>query len=94
MAEFDLSLTYPANLNVGRSERPQEPLSHYWRGRALEALHRLAEARAAWQTGAAGPPAPIPDPDLLRPEQLTFQNENRRNAATRCRPLPRRSSAP
>lgn len=54
LADFQAALTYPANLNVGRSNKPQEAPAQYWRGKALAALGRHAEARAAWQTGAAG----------------------------------------
>jgi tetratricopeptide (TPR) repeat protein len=49
LAEFDAALTYPANLNVGRSNKPEEAAAQYWRGQALAAM-----ARNAWQTGAAG----------------------------------------
>jgi hypothetical protein len=47
-------LTYPENIGVGRSNRPQEAAAQYWRGRTLEALGRVEEARAAWKEGAAG----------------------------------------
>jgi len=55
---FEASLTYPANLNVGRSSNPHEAAAQYWRGMALAALGRSDEARAAWQAGAAGAEAP------------------------------------
>ncbi len=54
LADFEAALTYPANLNVGRSNKPEEAAAQYWRGRALAALGRAAAAQAAWQTGAAG----------------------------------------
>jgi tetratricopeptide (TPR) repeat protein len=54
LADFEAALTYPANLNVGRSNKPEEAPAQYWRGKALAALGRSAEARAAWQAGAAG----------------------------------------
>ena len=54
LQDFEAALTYPANLNVGRPNRPEEAPAQYWRGKALEALGRGAEARAAWQAGAAG----------------------------------------
>jgi tetratricopeptide (TPR) repeat protein len=54
LADFEAALTYPANLNVGRSNKPQEAPAQYWRGQALAALDRLQEAREAWQTGADG----------------------------------------
>jgi predicted negative regulator of RcsB-dependent stress response len=54
LADFEAALTYPANLNVGRSNKPEEAPAQYWRGKALAALGRADEARSAWQTGAAG----------------------------------------
>jgi tetratricopeptide (TPR) repeat protein len=54
LADFTAALTYPENLNVGRSNKPQEACAQYWRGQALSALGRAKEARAAWQTGADG----------------------------------------
>jgi tetratricopeptide (TPR) repeat protein len=55
LKDFEAALTYPANLNVGRSNRPPEAQAQYWRGRALQALGRTDEARAAWKAGADGP---------------------------------------
>ncbi|MBM4017515.1 MAG: DUF5107 domain-containing protein [Planctomycetes bacterium] len=60
VADFEAALTYPANLNVGRSNKPVEAPAQYWRGKALAALGRLDEARAAWQAGAAGADVPGP----------------------------------
>jgi len=54
LADFEAALTYPANLNVGRSNKPEEAPAQYWRGRALAALGRMEDARAAWQAGVAG----------------------------------------
>jgi tetratricopeptide (TPR) repeat protein len=54
LKDFEAALTYPANLNVGRSNHPPEAQAQYWRGRALQALGRTDEARAAWKEGAAG----------------------------------------
>jgi tetratricopeptide (TPR) repeat protein len=54
LADFEAALTYPANLNVGRSNKPEEAPAQYWRGKALAALGRNEEARAAWKTGAVG----------------------------------------
>jgi tetratricopeptide (TPR) repeat protein len=51
--DFEASLTYPKNIGVGRSNRPQEASAQYWRGKALQALGRLEEARSAWKEGAA-----------------------------------------
>jgi len=58
LTDFEAALTYPANLNVGRSNRPLEAPAQYWRGRALTALGRTQEAHQAWQTGAAGADMP------------------------------------
>jgi tetratricopeptide (TPR) repeat protein len=52
--DFEASLTYPENIGVGRSNRPKEASAQYWRGKALQALGRLEEARSAWKQGAAG----------------------------------------
>lgn len=52
--DFEAALTYPENIGVGRSNKPQEAQAQYWRGRALEALERLEDARLAWKEGAAG----------------------------------------
>jgi tetratricopeptide (TPR) repeat protein len=54
VADFEAAITYPPNLNVGRSNKPEEAPAQYWRGKALAALGRLDEARAAWQAGADG----------------------------------------
>jgi tetratricopeptide (TPR) repeat protein len=54
LEDFDAALTYPENIGVGRSNRPQEARAQYWRGKALQALGREADARAAWKQGAAG----------------------------------------
>jgi tetratricopeptide (TPR) repeat protein len=58
LADFEVSITYPTNLNVGRSNKPEEAPAQYWRGKALMALSRAAEARAAWQAGADGADVP------------------------------------
>lgn len=54
LADFQAALTYPENIGVGRSHRPQEADGQYWRGKALQALGRLDEAKAAWKEGAEG----------------------------------------
>jgi len=54
LKDFEAALTYPENIGVGRSNRPQEAAAQYWRGKSLEALGRLEEARSAWKEGAAG----------------------------------------
>ncbi len=55
LKDFEAALTYPDNIGVGRSNRPHEADAQYWKGKALLALGRLEEARAAWKEGAAGP---------------------------------------
>jgi len=52
--DFEAALTYPENIGVGRSNKPQEAQAQYWRGKALEALKRSEDARVAWKEGAAG----------------------------------------
>jgi hypothetical protein len=54
LADFESALTYPANLNVGRPDKPEEAPAQYWRGQALVRLGRVDEARSAWQAGADG----------------------------------------
>jgi len=54
LRDFEASLTYPKNIGVGRSNRPQEASAQYWRGKTLQALGRFDEARSAWKQGAAG----------------------------------------
>ncbi len=55
LQDFEASLTYPENIGVGRSNKPREAPAQYWRGKALEALGKLDEARSAWKEGAASP---------------------------------------
>ncbi|MDT8300255.1 MAG: DUF5107 domain-containing protein [Sedimentisphaerales bacterium] len=52
--DFEAALTYPENIGVGRSNKPQEAQAQYWRGKALQALERLEDARLAWKEGVAG----------------------------------------
>jgi tetratricopeptide (TPR) repeat protein len=55
LVRFEAALDYPPNLGMGRPSAPPEAKERYWQGRALEALGRVDEARAAWEAGAAGP---------------------------------------
>jgi len=55
LKDFETALTYPESLGVGRSHEHEHAPAHYWRGKALAALGRLDEARAAWQAGASQP---------------------------------------
>ncbi len=54
LEDFEAALTYPENIGVGRSNKPQEAAAQYWRGKALQSLGKLDQARAAWKLGAAG----------------------------------------
>jgi len=54
LEDFETALTYPENLGVGRSDTPEEAAAQYGRGKALAALGRADQARAAWKEGAAG----------------------------------------
>ena len=54
LEDFNAALTYPENIGVGRSNKPQEAPAQYWRGKALEALGRPEDGRSAWKEGAAG----------------------------------------
>ena len=54
LEDFEAALTYPENIGVGRSNKPQEARAHYWRGKALEELGRLEDAQSAWNKGIAG----------------------------------------
>jgi len=47
-------MAYPENIGVGRSNKPQEAAAQYWKGRSLQSLGRLEDARSAWRKGAAG----------------------------------------
>ncbi|MHC4397889.1 MAG: tetratricopeptide repeat protein, partial [Planctomycetota bacterium] len=55
LEDFEAALTYPENIGVGRSNKPQEARAHYWRGKALEGLGRLEAARSAWNKGTGEP---------------------------------------
>ncbi|MHC4431269.1 MAG: tetratricopeptide repeat protein, partial [Planctomycetota bacterium] len=54
LKDFEAALTYPDNIGVGRSNRPQEAAAQYWRGMALQKLGRRADARSAWKLGTSG----------------------------------------
>jgi tetratricopeptide (TPR) repeat protein len=56
LADFAKALTYPESLGVGRAAKPQEAEALFWKGKALAALNRSADAQAAWREGAAGVP--------------------------------------
>jgi len=54
LSDFEAALTYPDNIGVGRSNKPPEARAQYWRGKALEGLGRIDDARSAWKLGAEG----------------------------------------
>lgn len=54
LQNLEAALTYPENIGVGRSNKPQEAPGQYWRGKALEGLGRIEDARSAWKIGAEG----------------------------------------
>ncbi len=54
LADFEAAMAYPENIGVGRSNKPQEAAAQYWKGRSLQSLGRLEDARSAWHKGAAG----------------------------------------
>lgn len=54
LADFEMSLTYPENLGVGRPVNPDESEPLYWKGQALAGLGKPGEARQCWGKGAAG----------------------------------------
>lgn len=54
LKDFEAALTYPANIGVGRSDKPCEACAQYWRGKALYSLGRPIEANDAWKLGAEG----------------------------------------
>jgi tetratricopeptide (TPR) repeat protein len=56
LGDFEAALTYPANIGVGRSNKPREAPAQYWRGKALFALGKKDEAQSAWKSGVAGIP--------------------------------------
>jgi len=77
LADFEAALTYPANLNVGRSNKPEEAPVQYWRGRALMALDRAEEARQAWQAAAAGADVPGAQNEYRQKSRQALQGEKK-----------------
>ncbi len=55
LEDFEAALTYPENIGVGRSNKPQEAQALYLKGQVLQELGRLEEALSAWNEGIAGP---------------------------------------
>jgi tetratricopeptide (TPR) repeat protein len=55
LAAFETALTFPAVLNVGKSNSNPTAKAWYWKGRALKALGKKTEAVSAWETGSELP---------------------------------------
>lgn len=51
LEDFSAALTYPDFLGVGRPAEPAEAEALFWKGKALAALGRTEDARAAWTQG-------------------------------------------
>ena len=58
LEDFEAALTYPENIGVGRSNKPQEAQALYWKGQALDELGHHEDALSAWNEGIAGPEGP------------------------------------
>ncbi len=52
---FEVALTFPENLGVGRSSRTEEAEAWFWKGKALLAMGKGKEAMEAWKSGASCP---------------------------------------
>ncbi len=52
---FETSLTWPENLGVGHSDRTEEAMGWFWKGKALLALGKNKEAAEAWKKGSETP---------------------------------------
>jgi tetratricopeptide (TPR) repeat protein len=52
LADFQAALDYPENLGVGARYARTDAEVQYWVGKALMAVGRRDEAKAAWQNGA------------------------------------------
>jgi tetratricopeptide (TPR) repeat protein len=48
-ASFRQATEYPANLGVGKPDKPHDEEAYYWLGMALEGSGARADARVAWQ---------------------------------------------
>ena len=66
LEDFQKALTYPENLEVGAHYLLTDAEVRYWLGKTLLALGREAEARAAWETGAAQPSSSDPPLPFIR----------------------------
>jgi tetratricopeptide (TPR) repeat protein len=52
LAAFDEALSFPENLGVGKEDYNGVAKAWYWKGRALSAMERSAEAKDAWKSGS------------------------------------------
>jgi len=50
---FEIALTFPENLGVGRSMRTEEAMAFFWKGKTLLKLDKNDEAMKAWNSGAS-----------------------------------------
>lgn len=55
LKSFEMALSYPENLGVGRSDSTEEAMAWYWKGKTLTALGRSEEASSAWREGKNSP---------------------------------------
>ena len=58
LKDFEAALTYPDNIGVGRSNRPQEADAQYWKGKALQSPRTpgRGEGRLEGRGGGVGRP--------------------------------------
>ncbi len=48
-ADFSRALDYPANLGVGKPDKPNDGIAHYWLGEALYERGKLEDAHREWK---------------------------------------------
>ena len=53
LGALDKALSFPENLGVGQSQRTEEAMAWYWKGKTLIKLGKEKEANAAWHSGAS-----------------------------------------
>jgi len=80
LQDFQKALTYPENLHVGARYALTDAEARYWLGKTLLALGREAEARTAWETGAAQ--VTSSDPPLPSISVTATQDEYVKRCAT------------
>jgi tetratricopeptide (TPR) repeat protein len=80
LADFELALTYPANLQVGERYRRTDAEVCFWLGKAHWALGHGKRARAAWEAGASQ--ITTRDPPLPNIRVSAGQSEHVQHCAT------------